>query len=102
MTRYRVLAGKHVHKKTWYGPGDVVESDVNLIERFGASKFALVDAGEGKAVATADRPDQRKELEALSNKELREFAESEEIDVSTCSRKDEYVNAILAALDERG
>jgi hypothetical protein len=102
MAKYRVLAGKHIQGKTWYGPGDVVESRADLIEKFGASKFALVEGGGGNAVATVDRQDQRKELESLSVKELREFAESEEIDVTTCSRKDEYVNAILAAFNERG
>lgn len=111
MGRYRLLTGKHVQgrgdAKVWYKPGSIVESKVNLIERFGP-KFGLVESGEVSTPVATREPTvatdvaQREELERLSNKELREFAESEKIDVSTCSRKEEYVNAILAALGERG
>lgn len=47
MAQYRLTAGMHVDKNGTYNAGDVVESDVDLVEKFGATKFKLIGGGEG-------------------------------------------------------
>jgi hypothetical protein len=45
MAKFRLLAGKHVISTdplTKAVPGDIVESDKNLVELFGDNKFELV------------------------------------------------------------
>lgn len=47
MAKFKILAGSHVVSNdpmVTAGVGEVVESDLDLVERFGSNKFELVEA----------------------------------------------------------
>lgn len=53
MAKYRLLAGQHIQadkdgNSVTFTRGQVVESDVNLVERFGFTKFALIEGSGGE------------------------------------------------------
>jgi len=42
--KFKLLAGKHyVGMETVYKPGDIIETDENLVEVYGRPKFELVE-----------------------------------------------------------
>jgi hypothetical protein len=47
MASYRLLAGQHIDKNGTYTAGQVVESDVDLVEKHGAQKFERVGGESG-------------------------------------------------------
>lgn len=49
MAQYRLTAGQHVDKNGTHNVGDVVDSDVDLVEKFGATKFEQV-SGDKKGL----------------------------------------------------
>ena len=101
MQTFKLVAGRHIHGKDENGkqivfkPGDTVKSEINLIERFGTDKFQLVDSK-----TLVSRSDPNDELAELTVRELRQYAEAEEIDVSTATKKSELIALITAAQGE--
>lgn len=52
MAKYKLVAGQHIQndpdgKPHTYNPGDIVESDTDLINKLGAERFILVSGEEG-------------------------------------------------------
>ena len=111
------------HSHTWKANekgNDIIESDIDLVRVLnnGAPKFQYLDnepqrmsaaehraeaermeheealAKQGEAPEYADSKDT---LSSMNVKELRKFAESEEIDVSTCNNREEILNTIRNA-----
>lgn len=92
-----------------YRGDEIIKSPVRLDKKFG-SKFLRVDDGideeeelhlKKTAPATEGTNGLTEELSEMTVAELRAYAATEEIDVSDCSKKDELVNTIQAALDQR-
>jgi hypothetical protein len=62
MSHYQLLAGKHSDFRgssakdlpKIYTPGDIVESDVDLVERFGSGKFRKLSRKEVRAMQADD------------------------------------------------
>jgi len=116
MARYRVLRGIHgeggtpavrdesgkvtapakplkqYHKGS--DDGDIVETDVDLCERFN------IPDGPRKFDRLPDAPVNQVALDTMTVPELRKHAEGEEIDLGTATRRDEILNTIHAAMDE--
>lgn len=117
MAKYRVLRGRHAHGKDKngsqivYGPGDIVETDVDLTKLNAVGpklsrKFEKVADGvsptkkaEGSPTVRAGAPDDN--LDSMTVSELRQFAEEEEIDLSSVpqnARKEVLVQRIRSRL----
>ena len=116
--RFELMMGSHtegeVAEKTRkiYNRGDVITTDVNLAAVFGANKFRKMDESEpsratSKAATTKPEIDSpiatavlptREGLNKLTNKELRAFAAEEEVDVETCTSKEDLVNTIVQSM----
>ena len=142
MGHYRLLKGKHTHNplelgsnnkplarnadtRKVYEAGNIIESEGDLVEKFGTEKFERVDR-RGRSYSEAEVPVQRQprmnradaepepivrsdvavleagdeevDLEAMKLDELRAFAAEEEIDLGTATRKDDIIKAIRVAL----
>lgn len=54
MATYVVIAGQHVDKNGTHNVGDKVESDTDLVEKFGATKFELVSGKGGLKSGTGN------------------------------------------------
>lgn len=97
--KFQLLAGRHItgqkEERRIYRIGDVIESDDDLVKRFGGDKFQRVD---DDAKATDVNDSRRATLEAMTLKELRKFADDEEIDLGGASRKNEIINVIVEAM----
>ena len=99
MPKFKLIAGRHITGKTEqdrkiYRIGDVVESDRDLVERFGKDKFQRVG---DDAVATVVNGEARAELEAMSVRDLRELAEADEVELGNATRKNEIIRVLLEA-----
>lgn len=108
MPRYRVLVGGHQDKNGDYHARHpdpkrrYVTTDKDLVKMFGANKFRKVDDAEDEEEAEADADKEApvvgsvtgSELEAMSAKELKKFAEELEIDVEGLSKKEDLIRAI--------
>lgn len=115
MAEYEVLRGKHVDEfGVMHGPGETFLSNVDVVKRFGSEKFRKVGnkpvpEGYGEKEATAESNRQVAENEAakediltsMTIEELKSVAAEEEIDVSDCKKKDDYINKINNAMDAR-
>jgi len=83
-----------------YNPGDIVESQKDLVSRF-PNKFQMVDR-TGRAMerprATEDddrqQPAQNDFLNTMTREELENYAAESQVDVSKCKTKPEIMNAI--------
>ena len=73
----------------------IIESDVDLVERFGSAKFAYAD---DQAQAQMQPQDQWADLDKKTEKQLRSLAEYEEIDVSKAKNKQEIIEMLRSAL----
>lgn len=84
-----VFKGRNMATQT---PGDIVESDVDLVAQFGANKFEALDATHG--------PSRKNLLKLMTVDKLQEFAAEEEIDLEGVTLKADIVKAILTAIGE--
>lgn len=87
--KIRTFKGRNMATKE---PGDIVESDVDLVARFGANKFEALDASHG--------PSRKNMLKMKTIAELREFAAEEEVDLGDLTKKADIVEAILDWIGE--
>jgi len=101
MYQFELIAGRHVDEKgTKYQRGDRISSNVELDKRFGSNKFRRIQPEQGGGTATVQaEPEQddwesELDLERMSVRELRVFAEQEEIDLEGCTRKAQIVERI--------
>ena len=100
MPFYKLLRGGYadgpVGKEHQYRKGDFVETKpgLELDKIFGGEKFRKVTRQEMAAAknATGDG------LEGLDLKELRKFAEEEEVDLGSATKKEDIIGAIRGAL----
>ena len=107
MTKFRVLAGSHRKDGKTYRRGDVVETDANLLNfNRGARKFARVTdeeafanpaATEPGADVTEPAPDDG--MEAMTEDELREFADSNGIKLTGKEKAKQLVAKIREAME---
>ena len=108
--RFKVLRGSHTdgdpHQGTSkvYNRGDIVTSDIDLAKVFGRNKFMNLNeledprANSGTVNTATVTVPTKESLSKMTNKELRALAEEEEIDVTTCTSKEELINAITSGL----
>lgn len=82
-----------------YQPGDVIETNKDLVELFnrpGAIKFERLEKADGpipgSSTPTAKQPPK---FYQMTDKELREYAAAEEIDISQCKNKDEVLKLLV-------
>lgn len=136
MKKYKILHGQHSDKapdgsrRIYKGVnGDVIESKVDLCERFNVkgyeprfievanseeSKFTstlaknrVIDGGDTVAVldppveAKVEEPSLREQLEDMHHKKLNKWAEENEYDIEGLTSNEEKINAIIAQADLR-
>lgn len=103
MTKFRVLRGKHHEHGRAYVPGDVVDSafDLNKMNTPAGAKFE--ELRDQSIPATGEEPEPEPaetevpEFEGWDIKQLREYAEEHEIDVSDLKRRDAIIKKIQEA-----
>jgi hypothetical protein len=82
-----------------YKRGDVVHSEKELDKQFGPRKFQRLDtASHFTPVEEEVVEDNYSDLKKMTLAELRKFAEDEEIDLDSATRKDEVLAAIRKAM----
>jgi len=108
MTKFRVLAGSHREGGITYRQGDIVDSKSNLLKHNrGGRKYARVtdeeafqDPVDEAAVATAETVTAADDgLEAMSEDELREFADSNGIKLTGKEKAKQLVAKIREAME---
>lgn len=105
MTKFRVLAGNHCEGGKTYHQGDVVDSKSNLLNlNRGGRKFARVtdEAAFSEPVDPEPAPAAVANddgLDALSEDELREFAESNGIKLTGKEKAKQLVAKIREAME---
>lgn len=120
--RYKVLRGRHCQESTInpktgkktknkvYNKGDVVETHVKLDKKFGKAKFELLGTVERAKPVEDVEVDEEWEggeevesdgLDDMSVRELRSYAQEEEIDLGRASRKSDIVDVIREELASR-
>lgn len=103
MAVYKLLRGMHAEgrgtERRIYKRGALVESDVNLEERFGSEKFRKM--GESKKRAVREEPeddepedDEDDDLEGMTVLQLKELAENEEINIEGLKVKADIIDRI--------
>jgi len=108
MTKFRVLAGSHREGGKTYRQGDIVDSKSNLLKHNrGGRKYARITDEEAFAdpveaepeavAATATVPDDG--LEAMTEDELREFADSNGIKLTGKEKAKQLVAKIREAME---
>jgi hypothetical protein len=99
MYTFKILGGSlNIGDGKIYQRGDVVQSEKELDKRFGARKFQRLDVPPGfqaTAVAPAEKED---EFSGMTLAELKKFAEDEEIDLGSATRKEDVLAAIHKAV----
>ena len=111
MARYRVLRSTHADANGTHKRGDVVESDIDLAERFGANKFeklppdkvfnplskaeVVAQAAAASPAPPTAVPYTEEELRSLTVADLRELAEDAEIELPSNAKKDEIISTLL-------
>jgi len=103
--RFKVLRGCHAEGKRVYQRGEVVTTDVDLAKRFnspGSIKFQqLPDDSPVQQAAEAgyDSADEPSvvQLEAYTVKQLRDLADSNDVDLVGFTKKEEIINALREA-----
>lgn len=90
-----VILIRHQYSQGTASKPTYIESDVDLVERFGPAKFAYADE---PVQPQAQPQDQWADLEKKSEKQLRSLAEFEEIDVSKAKTKQEIIELLRSAL----
>jgi hypothetical protein len=106
MTKFRVLAGSHRKAGVTYRSGDIVETEANLLKfNRGGRKFARVSEEEAFADPVAEATDATTAtepndgLEAMSEDELREFANSNGIKLTGKEKAKQLVAKIREAME---
>jgi hypothetical protein len=100
--RYQLLRGMNQNEQGTQNPGDIVESEVDLVATQGADRWRKVDKNFSPPASTpAAHAAENDGLEEMTVAELREYADENEIDLSGKSRKDEIVQAIREHLDKQ-
>lgn len=108
MTKFRVLAGSHREGGVTYRQGDIVDSKSNLLKlNRGGRKYARVtdeeafqDPVDEAAVATAEPVAVADDgLEAMTEDELREFADSNGIKLTGKEKAKQLVAKIREAME---
>lgn len=108
MTKFRVLAGSHRKAGVTYRRGDIVETEANLLKfNRGGRKFARVSEEEAfqdpvdeTAVDTAEPVTTADDgLDAMSEDELREFANSNGIKLTGKEKAKQLVAKIREAME---
>ena len=105
--KFELLSGIHAHghgeTRRIYMPGAVIESDVDLAQRFntpGSVRFRPVV--EEPATASDPTPaatnSTTKAFESMTLAELREMAEAEELEISPKATKVELIAKLSAAM----
>lgn len=108
MNRYRLLVGGHSDENGTYHAQhkDVskryVRTELDLVKKFGREKFRQVDDQEAEAeIAEVEENGEgvhtNEELENMSAKELKKYAETLEIPVDGLNRKEDLIRAIKSA-----
>lgn len=90
-----VILIRHQYSQGTAAKPTFIESDVDLVERFGAAKFAYADE---PLQVQAQPQDQWADLEKKTEKQLRSLAEYEEIDVTKAKTKQEVIELLRSAL----
>jgi hypothetical protein len=102
--RFKILAGTHVEGKMpvpladgtmsaivprrFYAKGNIVESDIDLVKRFGDDKFKrMPELGQVEATPSID---------TMEENDLRIYCDDNEVDIADC----ETVEAIRARIHE--
>lgn len=101
MARYKLLIGRHVVKghKAFVAtePGNnVVESDVDLVKKFGADKFQRLEDVPQNLLPNGENDG----LDEMTVAKLRQFASDQQIDLGNATKKDEIISILRAAADE--
>lgn len=104
-TKFRVLAGSHREGGVTYRQGEIVDSKSNLLKHNrGGRKYARVtdeeafqDPAEPAEAVTATAPNDG--LEAMSEDELREFANSNGIKLTGKEKAKQLVAKIREAME---
>jgi hypothetical protein len=79
-----------------YLPGDIIESDRDLVAMFGRNKFELMP---DDTPLRQGGPTLRQSLEQLTISQLKELATEREISLEGASKKQEMIDAIVSALE---
>jgi len=88
MPRFEVLRGIHSEGGKTYMVGDIVDSRSDL------SKFNIPDGPQRYRVISDTENDS---LDKLTVAELRKVAEEREVDISSATRRDQFINLIRAS-----
>lgn len=115
--KFKVVAGYHCEgerhpvtgKLISYGPGEIIESQIDLVKLHGREKFEPVSSDvpvTRRSTTTAPQqtnpPSQKesghtaKELEGMTLEELKRLAAEEEIDLGNLSKKNEIIARIVS------
>lgn len=86
---------KRLHKER-YLPGDVLESDRDLVAMFGSKKFERVP---DDYQLRQGGPTLRERLEAQTIPQLRDLADIEGVDLGSLTKKADIVDALVTTLE---
>jgi hypothetical protein len=89
-----VILIRHQYSQGTASKPTIIESDVDLVQRFGSAKFAYADDNPQPQVESNPWQD----LEKKTEKQLRALAEYEEIDVSKAKTKQEIIDLLRSAV----
>lgn len=104
--KFRLLRGGHrvgpkfdkdgvqIAEGKTHGPNDVIESDTDLVKKFGREKFQRIE--EAVQAAEEDEGSLRSELEQLTKAQLIERAEADELEIDRSMNKPSLVEAMLS------
>jgi hypothetical protein len=82
---------------TQYKAGDEINSDIDLITKFGSNRFEQVIKTGSVAEVVHDDGTSRKLMEKMRVEDLRKYAEEEEIDLEEAVVKKDIIKKILDA-----
>lgn len=104
--KFRLLRGGHrigpkfdgdgnlIAEGKTHGPNDVIESEVDLVERFGREKYQRIE--EAVQAADKDENDLRSELRKLGKGELIERADADKLEIDRSLNKNALVESMLS------
>lgn len=93
MPKFKLVTGSHVKDTTlggaesFYKPGDIVESAIDLEKAFGRDKFVTVE--DGPEVSPKDK------FEALTVAKLKELAAANNVEIPEDSKKADIVQILV-------
>lgn len=100
--KFLVKSGKHTTKAGTFKKGEVMESSIDLSKRF-PQCFQKVADSYAPEPTPEPESDEGVNLEAMTVRQLREFAEKQEppIDLMEATKKDEIIMLIRSDLETR-